>query len=285
MEENILDEIIKIKDVLPKKQRILCNYLAINYVKASMMTVAELARASGVGTTTIMRLIKLLNYDSYSDFRKDLMNLSLMRNASSYIGIKQGIRTATVHNDTDILNALWIDTTQTIENFITPKNIQQVNSAVQLMIQSRTINLLGLRSSKTAALYLESMIDRFCPKIRQLSNESEFLFDKVWRLTPEDMVIVFSAWPCTRRTIEISNICRDQKVPIVLITNTALNPIARYADIVIDTNSINSGCGLIPILFIAEALTTELGNRLGPEATENLEKLEAFLDQSGVFQR
>lgn len=34
MENNIIDKIIQIKDVLPKKQRMLCNYLAINYVDA-----------------------------------------------------------------------------------------------------------------------------------------------------------------------------------------------------------------------------------------------------------
>ena len=40
MENNIIDKIVQIKDVLPKKQRILCNYLVINYVESGMMTVA-----------------------------------------------------------------------------------------------------------------------------------------------------------------------------------------------------------------------------------------------------
>ena len=37
MENNIIDKIIQIKDVLPKKQRMLCNYLAINYVDAGLL--------------------------------------------------------------------------------------------------------------------------------------------------------------------------------------------------------------------------------------------------------
>ena len=56
MAENILDEILKIKDLLPKKQQKLCNYLALNYKQVGVMTVAELAQAAGVGTTTVMRL-------------------------------------------------------------------------------------------------------------------------------------------------------------------------------------------------------------------------------------
>ena len=34
MENNILDTITQIKDVLPKKQRTLCNFIVLNYVEA-----------------------------------------------------------------------------------------------------------------------------------------------------------------------------------------------------------------------------------------------------------
>ena len=41
MGNEVLEQIIKIKDAVPKKQRILCNYLALNYEKIGVMTVAE----------------------------------------------------------------------------------------------------------------------------------------------------------------------------------------------------------------------------------------------------
>ena len=48
MGNEVLEQIIKIKDAVPKKQRILCNYLALNYEKIGVMTVAELAEKSGM---------------------------------------------------------------------------------------------------------------------------------------------------------------------------------------------------------------------------------------------
>ena len=210
MENNILDTITQIKDVLPKKQRTLCNFIVLNYVEAGMMTVAELAERSGVGATTVMRLVKTLHYDSYSDFRRALLNVSLKNNASSYIGIKNSFQKASSNSDSDILHALWYDTTHTVENFITPKNIEQLDKAITLMMEASRINLLGLRSSRTVSLYLESAIDRFYPHVRQLSNESEFLYDKIFRLSAEeDIIIIFSAWPCTKRTIDVSAICQS----------------------------------------------------------------------------
>ena len=68
MGNEVLEQIIKIKDAVPKKQRILCNYLALNYEKIGVMTVAELAENAGVGSTTVMRLVQLLGFDSYTTF-------------------------------------------------------------------------------------------------------------------------------------------------------------------------------------------------------------------------
>ncbi|MEG1902401.1 MAG: MurR/RpiR family transcriptional regulator [Clostridium sp.] len=283
MKNNVIDEIIQIKDVLPRKQKTLCNYLVLNYTDAGMMTVAELATQSGVGTTTVMRLIKTLQYENYGDFRRDLLNISLNRSTSSYVGIKKSFQTTSNNPNLGILNTLWNDTNHTIENFITKKNTEQVNRAVDLILNAGRVNLLGLRSSKTAAIYMESVIDRFYPKMRQLSNEGDFLYDRLLCLNENDVILIFSAWPCTKKIINVVEICRQQKVCIILITNTVLNPITRSADVVIDTNSVNCGCGILPLMFIAEAIIVELGQRLEPESTANLEKLEHELDQYDIF--
>lgn len=73
-------------------------------------------------------------------------------------------------------------------------------------------------------------------------------------------------------------------MPIILVTNTSLNPIARYADVVIDTNSVNSGCGILPLMFIAEALTAELAAG-SARFHENTWELESELDKADVFMR
>ncbi|MBQ5754936.1 MAG: MurR/RpiR family transcriptional regulator, partial [Oscillospiraceae bacterium] len=90
MSNAVLDQILKVKDVLPKKQRILCNYLALNYEQIGVMTVAELADNAGVGNTTVMRLVQTLGFDSFTTFKRALVNASLVKNTSSYHSLKQG---------------------------------------------------------------------------------------------------------------------------------------------------------------------------------------------------
>ncbi|GAA0182493.1 hypothetical protein SH2C18_48630 [Clostridium sediminicola] len=280
MKSSIIDEILKIKDDLPKKQKQLCNYIVLNYIQAGIMTVAQLAENSGVGTTTVMRLIKTLNYDNYAQFKRDLLNLSLLKNTSSYSGIK---KRSSIDSNDNYLNELATRLKDYTDSFITKKNTENLNKAVQMMIDAKQINILGLRSSQIPATYLEHTINRFYPYVRQLSYDSQYIFDKAFSVTKDEVLVVFSVWPCTKLTINIADACHKNGIPIILITNTSLNPIARYADVFIDTNSVNSECGILPSMFVAEAIISDIWQKTKPQSTNTLEKLEQFLDQQNLF--
>lgn len=283
MELNIIDQIMQIKDVLPKKQRQLCNFLVLHYVDAGMMTVAELAEHSQVGTTTVLRLMKALGFKNYSDFKHELLNVSLMRTASSYRGMKQRFQPASEKNNSDAMHALWRDFSHISGSILTPQNIQQLTMASKMMLDASCIYVLGLRSSRTPAIYLESTLSRFYSHVRLMEEHSEYLFDRALSLEQQDILVIFSVWPCTKMTIEVADLVHQKGIKIVLITNTQLNPIAKYAEIVIDTNSVNSNSGCLPVMFIAEALVAELGRLTAPESTERIESLERQLEALHVF--
>jgi DNA-binding MurR/RpiR family transcriptional regulator len=252
-------------------------------MKAHMMTVTELARSAGVGPTTLMRLVQLLGYETYADFRRALFEASMIRNVSSYRGMKQSFRFSKEVIEANVLSMVWWKAVRTVEGFITGKNEEQLNLAVQMLIDARCVNIIGMRLSRAAAVYFESMAGRIFPKIQQLSNTTEYIFDKIYRMGEGDILLAFSAWPCTRLTVETANLCHERSIPIVLVTNTTLNPIARYAEVVINTDSVNSGLGALPSIVVVEAMISELGHRTSPQSTEDLEKLEKLLDQQNCF--
>ena len=53
-------------------------------------------------------------------------------------------------------------------------------------------------------------------------------------MKPTDVLLVFSVWPCTKRTIQVGKLCHQLGIPIILVTNTSLNPLAKAADVMID---------------------------------------------------
>lgn len=283
MAESIIDEILRIKDVLPKKQQKLCNYLVMNYEQVGIMTVAELAQAADVGTTTVMRLIQTLGRTSFVDFKKELLNSALMSTATSYRRLKQSFHPSLSSEEGGTLQSVVSDGLSVLENLCTPSNAKHFDQMMNMLENAARIFILGLRSSKPMALYCEYALSTFCPNIYQLSNDSEYVFDRIALYPqPEDVMLVFSVWPCTRKTIEAAEVCHKKGIPVILITNTSLNPIVKYADVVIDTNSVNHSSGYTIIMAVIEAMVAELGRRKNPISSENIEEVEAILNEMNI---
>ena len=137
--------------------------------------------------------------------------------------------------------------------------------------------MLGLRSSQVAALYFEYAVGIFYPKVRQLSTGQEYLFGRLLPICPNDVLLVISQWPCTKKTIDAALVCHRRNIPIILVTNTRINPIAEYASAVIDTDSVSSSSDILPVMAVMEALSYEIGKRTAPQSTENMTALEEML--------
>ena len=168
MAENILDEIVRIKDLLPKKQQKLCTYLALNYKQVGVMTVAELAQAAGVGTTTVMRLVQTLGRPSFSVFKKELLDASLMRTTTSYLSLKETFHNEETEDGNNLLYRVVNDGMQVLQNLCTTSNTQQFQAISDLLFQADRIFTIGLRSSKALALYCEYSLSTFHPQVIQL---------------------------------------------------------------------------------------------------------------------
>lgn len=286
MAENILDEIVRIKDLLPKKQQKLCTYLALNYKQVGVMTVAELAQAAGVGTTTVMRLVQTLGRPSFSVFKKELLDASLMRTTTSYLSLKETFHNEENEDGNNLLYRVVNDGMQVLQNLCTTSNTQQFQAISDLLFQADRIFTIGLRSSKALALYCEYSLSTFHPQVIQLSNDTEFIYDRVGlKMKSTDVLLVFSAWPCTRKTIEVAEYCHSLGIPVALVTNTSLNPIIKFAQAVVDTNSVNHPSGDMVFMAVIEALVAELGRRTAPQSTQNVERIEAILSEKKIVQR
>ena len=86
MEKTLLDEIMTLKDVLPKKQRILCQYLALNYERVGVMTVAELAPPPASVPPLSCGWYKRLDMTASALSSAPLADVVLLKNTSSYRG-------------------------------------------------------------------------------------------------------------------------------------------------------------------------------------------------------
>ncbi len=284
MTENLIDRIIQLKSSLPKKQQILCNYIVLNKEQIAIMTVAELAQKAGTGTTTVLRLVQALGYDSFITFRRDLANASLMQNSSPYRHLKNSISSGNTDGGSNIFTSVVADGIHILETLASPANLAQFDKAMDLLLHARGIFSLGMRSSRALSEYFANSASCVYPHVYSLHNAADYLYDRVELYMEScDVLVAFSVWPCTKTTIQICELCHKKEIPVILVTNTSLNPAIAFSDVVIDTNSVNHASGDIALMAVIEAMVAELGHRTVPDSTHNIERVEKMLNENEVI--
>jgi DNA-binding MurR/RpiR family transcriptional regulator len=279
----IINKIIDIKDSLPKRQRQLCDYILKNYQSIGLITFQELANNAEVGSSTVLRTINALGYEHFNDLRKDIYNESVTSDSGwtlkkSITEIqKEGVRTPT-------LVQVWNESVNLLNKSLDSDLMENFEIVIDFIEKSSLINILGTRPHKASALYFEQLLGEFYSKVRQLSNDTEVIYDKILQFEKDEILVVFAFEPYTNRIIEAVKLAHEQGNKIILITDYISCPIISYASATLKVEVSKEQFSIVPVITLIEALVIEIGKRSSEESIKKLKRLEkTLIEKNEVF--
>ena len=279
---NILDTILSKKDFLPNKQRMLCEYIVENYKSIGILTITELAEKARVGTTTILRVVKTLGYESFQEFKKEFHHFTVYSGDSTWWHLQKSFTHNESESDVPAMTTAWKEINYLLNETMNDNLIENVEKAVQLILSMETVNILGLRTSKVAAIYFENLLGEFYAKTKQLSYDHEFIFDRILRFKTGDLLIVIALAPFTTLSLKAAEYCHQQGHPFILITDHYSCPVASYAKIVLHTQASDKQYSIVPTMALLETLVIEIGKQTSEHAIDHLQKLGDLLKEKDI---
>ncbi|MGD2433231.1 MurR/RpiR family transcriptional regulator [Bacillus velezensis] len=279
---SIITDIIHIKESLPKKQRQVCDYILKNYQSLGLTTIKELSQNAEVGVSTIMRTVNALGYNNFNDLRKDLYAESVPANSKWKLKDSFSDIPNEESNDTTLLQVSK-ESVQLLDQSLDPDLIEHFEKAIDFISHASQLNILGSRPYKAMALYVEQLLGEFYPKIRQLSHDTEVLYDRVLQFEKDEVLLVFSFEPYTNRIIDAAMLAHGLGVKIILITDHISCPIFRYASAILKVEVSEERFSVVPIIVLIEALVIELGKRSSEKSIKKLKELERVLIEKNVI--
>lgn len=278
---SLIDKIVSIKDSLPRKQRQLCDYILKNHKGVGILTVKELAEKANVGISTVMRTVKALGYSNFNDLRKDIFDESIP--IQSKWTLKKSL--ADVSQDKEKGTAvikMWNESVNLLNKSLTKELINNFQKAINLILEAKFINVLGSRPYKSAALYFEQLLGEFYSKIRQLSHDTEVIFDRILLFEKGEVLIVFAFEPYTNRMLDAVKLAHHLGNEIILITDYKSCPVYSYATATLKLEVSKENFSIIPIISLIEALVVEIGRKSSDQSVSRLKKLERTLIEKNV---
>ncbi len=153
MEQQGHDIITRMNDKymkMSKGHKAIAAYISDHYEQAVFMTAAKLGDAVGVSESTVVRFAMGLGYEGYPEFQKSLEEwVKNKLNSVQKIGAKYG-----KSSQAEILHSVLSADIEKIKDTITSLDAAAFETAVDIILDAKTIYLVGVRSCEPLADFL-----------------------------------------------------------------------------------------------------------------------------------
>lgn len=232
----------EVKKDLSAKELAVATFIQANTDALKNMSIQSLAKLNQVSTSTILRLCNKLGYSGFSDFKVDLIS-SLPRKLNTDVlqdDINLNDSLQDVNNKVQSMEKSSIDETHSMIN------LESLNKAIDLIIDSNKIIIFGASSSGLVGKELEYQLIKIK---KDVSCHFDFHIQKsiANNLDGNDLIIIISHSGETPECIDLLKLAQKNNVRSIAITKMGQSQVSSLAEVILHTTSTEHVSRLIPI--------------------------------------
>ena len=284
MSSDILSILHSQAHTFSKGQRLIAKYITEAYDKAAFMTASKLGKKVGVSESTVVRFAVELGYDGYPSMQKAIQEMVLNRLTS--------VQRIEVANDrmegqdviTTVLRADGEKLRQTEELL----NRQEFSRAVQAILDTDRVYILGVRSAAPLAQFLGYYLNYMSTNIHVVTTSGEGeMFEKIVAIKPEDVVVAISFPRYSSATVKAARYCRSAGATVIGLTDSRLSPLGQNADFVLEAKSdmVSLVDSLVAPMSVINALIVAIAARREQRLSKIFTSLEQIWDEYHVYEK
>ncbi len=273
---NFLQTINDHFDSFTKSQKKVANYLTNNLNNIAFYTLDELATEIGVSTTTIIRFSRALGYNGYSEMQKDIQN-----HIQTKVKLPDRLSIQKEHPSNSLLDDSFQNDIINIQRTLAAQNNDDLNAAINSILDAPNVYILGMRSSFTISYYMASRLGEI--------RENTHLIQSVGMVYPEEIVSAKKGDVCiaylfprySKLSATILSWMKNEGVKIILITSQDYRVVRGYGDIILpcSISSLSYKNSFAAPLCLSNYLVAAIAEKNYSEAQRVLEKTESILSQ------
>ncbi|MBQ8883061.1 MAG: MurR/RpiR family transcriptional regulator [Oscillospiraceae bacterium] len=282
-----IDLFSQIKNKLPemsKGHKSIAGYILEHYDKAAFMTAAKLGATVGVSESTVVRMATELGFDGYPALQRALQDV--MRNKLT--AVQRIDVTSDQIGDSDIMEKVLNLDIERIRKTLEESSKEDFNSCVDKIMNSKTIYIIGARSSASLATFIKYYFNLIFPNVKLVtaSTASE-MFEQILRIDHNDVIIGISFPRYSNQTVTALRYAKTHGAKVIAITDSKSSPLVPYSDNVLIARSDMASFvdSLVAPLSLINALIVAVSIRARDRVTETFEKLETIWDEYEVYSK
>jgi DNA-binding MurR/RpiR family transcriptional regulator len=261
--------LIEIEPLLPKRLRQTAAFALQHPDEVALGTASAIAQRAQVQASTLVRFAQSLGFAGFSELQ-GVFRSHLRTRWPDY-----SERLAALHEDArasgdpmDLLFGFADSGSQSIARLRQAVRREDLDGAVDVLAAAQTIYLLGQRRSFGVSHYLAYALAQLGLRACLVDNVGGLGADQLTHASASDALIAISFSPYSPTTISLAERARARKTPLVVITDSALSPLAGMADARFEIVESDFGAfrSLAATFCLAMTLAVAVAERRSPPA-------------------
>lgn len=267
---------------LSKGQKLLANYIINHYDKAVFLTAAKLGKIVGVSESTVVRFANELGYDGYPKLQRALEEL--VKNKLTAI---QRVEVTSGRIDKDhILKSVLQSDAEKIKHTLEEIEPEVFDMAVSMILEAKNIYILGVRSCASLASFLGFYFNLIFDNVKLIhTNSVSEMFEQIYRLNKEDVVIGISFPRYSKRTLKAMEFARSRGANVIAITDSPLSPMIQFSkcSLIARSDMASFVDSLVAPLSVINALIIAICMKKKDSVLNTLKDLESIWSEYQVY--
>jgi len=216
-ESLLFDQLKKSFDTYSKSQKALARLILTDYQKVAFLTIKGFAKLSGISEATIVRFVKILGFEGYPDFQREIRRIvrsDLKGDERFKIGYE--IKGQEGKRISEIIE-------KEIDNFNHLQKIfdsQAIKEAALSIKNSTDVYIVGTRSSASLACHFSFGLSKLKIRTTRILKISSEFFDLLDGLGSGALLVIIGFPRYVNELLDVLAFCRGRKIKTIALTDS-----------------------------------------------------------------
>lgn len=277
-------ERIKAKE-FTKTEKIIADYILDNINTVGFSPLKDVAIACGVSDTSVIRFLRELGYEGYTDFKKSL-NDKLIEQYNANLSPMQKFNQSKSQITTEsIANEVFYNSINNLNNAYLKLDDGLLQNIADCLIASKHKYIAAFRGTSCCADYFWRKAIYFLPGLVLCDKAESETIEKLVDISKDDCLMLFSFPRYSEISFTILELAKKRGAKIIVFTDRITSPLVPYADylVTVSINGVSFTNSYVVPLCYAEALAVIISKKLENSTEERLNLLEEHIYKSNLY--
>jgi len=284
---SLQDRIVR-KDRLSRTEKKIADFMLADQASLGVTTVTSLAAKIGTSDTSIIRFLRSLGYEGFSDFRQEMSQGLLESVNTARDNMTPGekyLRTNDLLDGRNVLSEVMGKATGNLESVWRTMDPEIIEKAAGCIAASRRKYIVGFRGASSCAVFASRKLSLLVPGVICVERAESIAVERCIDITAGDCMLMFSFPRYSMINYTLLRLARENGAKVILVTDRYTSPLAPHADLVLAGPVEGGGVTVSYVvpMVLAEAVILLVSRGLDPQQKARMKRLDELISTEKLF--